>query len=59
MEEGAAIFDEAIHYLLNIGVMEPFELCEGLSESVNELLYLLIIQEEVDMSDSRYIWFRA
>jgi len=32
LKEGAAIFDEAIHYLLNI---RPFELCEGLSESAN------------------------
>ena len=51
LKEGAAIFDEAIHYLLNIGPMDPLELCEGLSESANELLYLLIIQEGVDMSD--------
>lgn len=51
LKEGAAIFDEAIHYLLNIGPMEPLELCEGLSESANELLYLLIIQEGVDLSD--------
>ena len=51
LKEGAAIFDEAIHYLLNIGTMEPLELCEGLSESANELLYLLIIQEGVDMSE--------
>ena len=51
LKEGAAIFDEAIHYLLNIGAMEPLELCEGLSESANELLYLLIIQEGVDMSE--------
>lgn len=51
LKEGAAIFDEAIHYLLNIGSMDPLELCEGLSESANELLYLLIIQEGVDMSD--------
>ena len=51
LKEGAAIFDEAIHYLLNIGPMDPLELCEGLSESANELLYLLIIQEGFDMSD--------
>ena len=31
--------------------MDPLELCEDLSESANELLYLLIIQEGVDMSD--------
>ena len=31
--------------------MEPLELCEGLSESANELLSILIIQEGVDMSD--------
>ena len=51
LKEGSAIFDEAIHYLLNIGPMEPLELCDGLSESAIELLYLLIIQEGVDMSD--------
>ena len=51
LKEGAAIFDEAIHYLLNIGPMEPLELCDGLSESAIELLYLLIIQEGVDMSE--------
>ena len=31
--------------------MEPLELCDGLSESANELLSILIIQEGVDMSD--------
>jgi hypothetical protein len=31
--------------------MDPLELCEDLSESANELLYLLIIQEGFDMSD--------
>jgi hypothetical protein len=51
LKEGAAIFDETIQYLLNIGHMEPLELCEGLSESANELLSILIIQEGVDMSD--------
>ena len=51
LKEGAAIFDETIQYLLNIGQMEPLELCEGLSESANELLSILIIQEGVDMSD--------
>lgn len=50
LKEGSAIFDEAIQYLLNIGKMEPLELSEGLSESANELLSLLIIQEGVDMS---------
>jgi hypothetical protein len=51
LKEGAAIFDETIQYLLNIGHMEPLELCDGLSESANELLSILIIQEGVDMSD--------
>lgn len=51
LKEGSAIFDETIQYLLNIGHMEPLELCEGLSESSNELLSILIIQEGVDMSD--------
>ena len=51
LKEGAAIFDETIQYLLNIGQMEPLELCDGLSESANELLSILIIQEGVDMSD--------
>ena len=51
LREGAKIFDEAIQYLLNIGSMEPLELCDGLSESANELLSILIIQEGVDMSD--------
>jgi hypothetical protein len=51
LKEGSAIFEEAINYLLNIGPMEPLELCEGLSESANELLYLLIIQEGIDMSE--------
>ncbi len=51
LREGAKIFDEAIQYLLNIGQMEPLELCDGLSESANELLSILIIQEGVDMSD--------
>ena len=51
LKEGSKIFDEAIQYLLNIGSMEPLELCEGLSESANELLSILIIQEGVDMSD--------
>ena len=51
LKEGSSIFDEAIQYLLNIGAMEPLELCEGLSESANELLSILIIQEGVDMSD--------
>jgi hypothetical protein len=31
--------------------MEPLELCDGLSESANELLSILIIQEGIDMSD--------
>ena len=43
LREGAKIFDEAIQYLLNIGSMEPLELCDGLSESANELLSILII----------------
>jgi hypothetical protein len=51
LKEGSAIFDETIQYLLNIGQMEPLELCDGLSESANELLSILIIQEGVDMSD--------
>ena len=51
LKEGSKIFDEAIQYLLNIGSMEPLELCDGLSESANELLSILIIQEGVDMSD--------
>ena len=51
LKEGAAIFDETIQYLLNIGQMEPLEWCDGLSESANELLSILIIQEGVDMSD--------
>ena len=51
LKEGSAIFEEAIQYLLNIGQMEPLELCDGLSESANELLSILIIQEGVDMSD--------
>ena len=51
LKEGSKIFDEAIQYLLNIGAMEPLELCDGLSESANELLSILIIQEGVDMSD--------
>ena len=51
LKEEAAIFDEVINYLLNIGPMDPLELCEGLSENANELLYLWIIQEGVDMSD--------
>ena len=51
LREGSKIFDEAIQYLLNIGSMEPLELCDGLSESANELLSILIIQEGVDMSD--------
>ena len=51
LKEGSAIFDEAIQYLLNIGPMEPLELCDGLSESANELLSILIIQEGIDMSD--------
>ena len=51
LKEGSKIFDEAIQYLLNIGTMEPLELCDGLSESANELLSILIIQEGVDMSD--------
>ena len=51
LREGSKIFDEAIQYLLNIGAMEPLELCDGLSESANELLSILIIQEGVDMSD--------
>ena len=36
---------------MNIGPMDPLELCEDLSESANEWLYLLIIQEGFDMSD--------
>ena len=51
LKEGSAIFEETIQYLLNIGQMEPLELCDGLSESANELLSILIIQEGVDMSD--------
>ena len=51
LKEGSAIFDETIQYLLNIGQMDPLELCDGLSESANELLSILIIQEGVDMSD--------
>ena len=51
LKEGSSIFDETIQYLLNIGNMEKLELCEGLSESANELLSILIIQEGVDMSD--------
>ena len=51
LKEGLAIFEETIQYLLNIGQMEPLELCDGLSESANELLSILIIQEGVDMSD--------
>ena len=51
LKEGSKIFDEAIQYLLNIGSMDPLELCDGLSESANELLSILIIQEGVDMSD--------
>lgn len=51
IKEGSSIFDETIQYLLNIGQMEPLELCDGLSESANELLSILIIQEGVDMSD--------
>ena len=51
LKEGSAIFDEAIQYLLNLGPMEPLELSEGLSESAIELLYLLIIQEGIDMSE--------
>ena len=51
LKEGSAIFYETIQYLLNIGQMEPLELCDGLSESANELLSILIIQEGVDMSD--------
>ena len=51
LREGSKIFDEAIQYLLNIGSMEPLELCDGLSESANELLSILIIQEGIDMSD--------
>ena len=51
LREGSKIFDEAIQYLLNIGSMEPLELCDGLSESANELLSILIIQEGVDMSE--------
>ena len=51
LKEGMAIFDETIQYMLNIGSMEPLELCDGLSESANELLSILIIQEGVDMSD--------
>lgn len=51
LKEGSAIFDEAIQYLLNIDKMEPLELCDGLSESSNELLSLLIIQEGVDMKE--------
>lgn len=51
LREGSKIFDESIQYLLNIGPMEPLELCDGLSESANELLSILIIQEGVDMSE--------
>ena len=51
LKEGSKIFDESIQYLLNIGAMEPLELCDGLSESANELLSILIIQEGVDMSE--------
>ena len=58
LREGSKIFDEAIQYLLNIGPMEPLELCEGLSESANELLSILIIQEVVDMLDfNLYIYY--
>ena len=45
LKEGSAIFDETIQYLLNIGQMEPLELCDGLSESANELLSILIISD--------------
>ena len=51
LREGSKIFEESIQYLLNIGPMEPLELCDGLSESANELLSILIIQEGVDMSE--------
>ena len=43
LKEGSSIFEETIQYLLNIGQMEPLELCDGLSESANELLSILII----------------
>ena len=51
LKEGSAIFDESINFLLSIEPMDPLQLSEGLSESAIELLYLLIIQEGVDMSE--------
>lgn len=51
LKEGLAIFDETIQYLLNLNKMEPLELCDGLSESANELLSILILQEGIDMTD--------
>ena len=54
LKEGSKIFDEAIQYLLNIGAMEPLELCDGLSESANELLSILILGDGDETRNDRH-----
>ena len=51
LKEGSKVFDEAIQYLLNISPIEPLEIEDGLCESAEELLSVLIIQEGVNMRD--------
>ena len=51
LQEGSKIFDEAIQYLLNISPIEPLTVEEGLCQSAEELLSVLIIQEGVNMRD--------